>query len=254
MVGGRQLSKSRNWVIEVLDYLQRYDPDPLRYILAINDPERSDSNFTWDEFVRRNNDELVATWGNLVNRVLTFSYRKFDKRVPQPGPLDARDQALLDHIQGGFEPIGQMIEECKFKAALTEIMALAQAANRYINDKKPWAQIKTDPRAAATSLYVCLQAITWLRTMLTPFLPFTCQRLHEMLGFDGNLIGRIYIEEQREATRGHNVLRFDASDLTGAWAPEKLEPGQALREPKPLFTKLEESIAEAEMARMTAGA
>jgi methionyl-tRNA synthetase len=250
MVSGKQLSKSRNWVIDVLDYLERYEPDPLRYMLAINDPERSDSNFTWDEFVRRNNDELVATWGNLVNRVLTFTYKRFEGRVPQPAALDARDQALLAQIRDSFEPIGQMIEECKFKAAITEIMALAQQANRYLNEKEPWTRIKTDPAAAATSLYVCLQAITWLRTMLTPFLPFTCQRLHEMLGFAGSLIGRIEIEERAEATRSHNTLRFDASELTGKWEPETLPAGQPLREPKPLFLKLDDSIAETEMERM----
>ena len=88
--------------------------------------------------------------------------------------------------------------------------------------------------------------------MLTPFLPFTCQRLHEMLGFDGTLIGRLYIEEQHETTRGHNVLRFDASELSGAWAPETLTPGQALREPKALFLKLEPTVVDAEIERMTA--
>ena len=250
MVGGRQLSKSRNWVIEALDYLQRYDPDPLRYMLTINNPEKSDSNFTWEEFVRRNNDELVATWGNLVNRVLTFVYRKFDGKVPAPGPFDSQDETLLNQIRAGFEPIGQLIEECKFKAALTEIMALAQNANRYLNEKEPWAQIESDPQAAATTLYVCLQGITWLRTMLTPFLPFTCQQLHEMLGFDGSLIGRIYIEERQESKRSHRVLRYDKSNLVGKWEPERLEPGQQLRKPKPLFRKLDESVAEEETRRM----
>ena len=254
MVGGRQLSKSRNWMVEVLDYLERYDPDPLRYALTINAPERSDTNFTWDEFVRRNNDEMVATWGNLVNRVLTFTYRKLDKQVPQPGELDERDEALLDEIRDGFEPIGQLIETCKFKAALIEIMGLAQQANRYLNDKEPWAQIKEDPLAAATTLYVCLQGITWLRTMLTPFLPFTCQQLHEMLGFDGSLSGRLYVEELQEETRNHRALRFDNTDLVGSWGPEELPPAQKLRKPKPLFRKLEESIADEEMARMIAAA
>jgi len=254
MVGGRQLSKSRNWMIDALDYLDRYDPDPLRYALTINGPERSDTNFTWDEYVRRNNDELVATWGNLVNRVLTFTYRKYDKQVPQPGELDERDTALLDMIRAGFEPIGQLIEECKFKAALTEIMALAHEANRYLNEKEPWARIKDDPEAAGTTLFVCLQTITWLRTLLTPFLPFTCQQLHEMLGFDGSLIGRIYREEVQESTRSHLVLRFDDSELVGSWAPETLAPGQILRKPNPLFRKLEPGVAEEEMARMLASA
>ena len=254
MVGGRQLSKSRNWVIEALDYLERYDPDPLRYVLTINLPERSDTNFTWEEFVRRNNDELVATWGNLVNRVLTFTYREFDKKVPEPGKLDERDRELLAHIRGAFEPVGRQIEECKFKAALTDIMALAHEANRYLNEKEPWARIKDDQQSAATTLYVCLQGITWLRTMLTPFLPFTCQQLHTMLGFDGSLIGRIYTETVQEETRAHRILRFDRADLVGSWEPETLQPGQALRKPAPLFRKLEDSVAEEETARMLASA
>lgn len=252
MVGGRQLSKSRNWVIEAIDYLGRYDPDPLRYMLTINNPEKSDSNFTWEEFVRRNNDELVATWGNLVHRVLTFTYRTFDKRVPAPGELDARDQELLAAVRAGFEGVGDLIEGCKFKAALTEVMGLAQQANRYLNEKAPWAQIESDPTAAATTLYVGLQAITWLRTMLAPFLPFSSQQLHEMLGFDGSLIGRIYTEERVETARSHRVLRYDKSELVARWEPETLQPGHLLRKPKPLFRKLDESVAEEETARMLA--
>ena len=251
-VGGRQLSKSRHWVIEVPDYLQRYDPDPVRYALTINAPERSDSNFTWEEFVRRNNDELVATWGNLVNRVLSFTYRRFDQRVPEPGPLTQLDEEILQKVETGFEPVGQLLEECKFKQALTEIMALAREVNRYLNEREPWSLFKADPEGAATTLYVALRVIDSLKTLLTPFLPFTCQRLHEMLGYEGNLMGRQYIEEVHEEHRSHRVLRFDASDLVGEWAPSRLQPGQALRRPAPLFTKLDEGIAAEEQARMDA--
>ena len=133
-------------------------------------------------------------------------------------------------------------------------MDLAHEANRYLDEKAPWKAIKEDRQAAADSLNTALQVISILRTALYPFLPFTCQQLHEMLGFDGSLIGRIYSEELNASTRSHRAMRFDASELVGAWEPETLEPGQALRKPKPLFRKLEPSIAEEEMARMTAAA
>ncbi len=251
-VEGAKLSKSRRWVIEVLDVLERYDPDPWRYILTTNAPETSDVNFTWEEFVRRNNTELVATWGNLANRVLSFAYRRFDGRVPQPGDLDETDHALLARIEAGFDRVGHQIERCHFKAALTEAMALAQEANRYLNVKEPWKQIKEDPAAAATTIYVCLQAIDWLRVIFSPFLPFSSQRLHEYLGHEGSLFGRQYVEEYHETERSHLALRYDGSNLTARWEPTKLPPGQPLRQPQPLFHKLDESIVEEEIERLLA--
>ena len=164
-VEGRQLSKSRRWVIEALDYLERYDADPLRYMLAVNAPEGRDVNFTWDEFVRRNNDELVAAWGNLVNRMLTFTFKHFDQQVPEPGELDEADGAILARIEAAFEPIGEMINGCNFKAAIAEIMALAREANRYLDEKSPWIRIKQDRQAAATSIYVTLRVIDSLKTL-----------------------------------------------------------------------------------------
>jgi methionyl-tRNA synthetase len=249
-VEGAKLSKSRRWVIEVLDVLQRYDPDPWRYILTINAPETADVNFTWEEFVRRNNNELVATWGNLANRVLSFAYRRFDGRVPEPGELGETDRALLVRVEAGFESVGRQIEGCHFRAALTEAMNLAQEVNRYLNMKEPWQQIRTDPAAAATSIYVCLQAIDWLRVIFSPFLPFSSQKLHEYLGHEGTLFGRQYVETYHETKRSHLALRYDASGLSAAWKPERLPPGQRLREPQPLFRKLDESIIEQEIERL----
>ncbi len=249
-VEGAKLSKSRRWVIEVLDVLERYDPDPWRYILTINAPETADVNFTWEEFVRRNNNELVATWGNLANRVLSFAYRRFDGRVPEPGELDETDRALLARIEAGFASVGQQIEGCHFKAGLTEAMSLAQEANRYLNTKEPWQQIKTDPIAAATTIYVCLQAIDWLRLIFSPFLPFSSQKLHEYLGHEGSLLGRQYVETYQETERSHLALRYDASNLTATWEPSRLQPGQPLRQPQPLFTKLDESVIEREVEKL----
>ena len=252
-VEGRKLSKSRRWVIEMGDALDRYDPDPWRYALAASLPEAQDVNFTWEEFVRRNNEELVATWGNLANRVLGFAYKRFDGAVPEPGPLDDADRALLDRIEPTFAQVTQALEAVKLKQALTEAMALAHEANRYLNLKEPWKQIKTDPVAAATSIFVALRVIDSLKTLLAPFLPFTCQRLHNDLGYDGDLFGRLYTEELSETERRHLALRYDPTVAAGRWTPSQLAAGQALRQPAPLFLKLEPTVVDAELERMTSG-
>jgi len=249
---GKKLSTSRRWVVELPDYLTRYDPDPLRYVLAINAPETQDVNFSWREFVRRNNDELVATWGNLVNRVLGFAYNRLEGQVPNPGDLDETDQILLQEVAGGFDTVGDLIGRCKFKAALGEAMGLAHKVNRYLNTKAPWQQIKTDPSAAGTTIYVALQAIDWLKIMFCPFLPFTSQQLHQYMGHEGSLIGRLYIDNLQEETRSHNALRYDHTDTTGSWEATPLPAGQSLRKPAPLFTKLDEEVIDEELARMQA--
>ena len=252
-VEGRKLSKSRRWVIEMGDALDRYDPDPWRYALAASLPETQDVNFTWEEFVRRNNEELVATWGNLANRVLGFAYKRFDGKVPEPGAFDDTDRALLDLIEPTFAGVTQALEAVKLKQALSEAMALAHEANRYLNVKEPWKQIKTDPAAAATSIFVALRVIDSLKTLLAPFLPFTCQKLHNDLGYDGDLFGRLYIEEISETERRHLVLRYDDAMASGGWSSSHLPAGQALRQPAPLFLKLEPSVVDAEIERMTLG-
>jgi len=249
-VQGRQLSKSRNWMIELPDYLERYDPDPLRYVLSINMPERSDSDFTWEEFLRRNNDELVATYGNLVNRVLAFTWRNFDRQVPHPGALDEQDEAMLACAEAAFAKVGEALEACHFRAGIAEAMELAREANRYLDTKAPWFQIKEDREAAATTLYVVLNVINSLKTLLCPYLPFSSQAVHEMLGFDDNLLGRQYVVELQEQTRKHTALRYEAPPNGDRWQPARLAPGQALRKPKPLIKKLDDSIVEEEVERL----
>jgi len=246
----RKVSGSRGWAVWVLDFLSRYDPDALRYYLTANAPETRDTDFTWVDFVRRNNDELVAAWGNLANRVLSFAYSRFDERVPEPGEQDEADRALLAKIEAGFEPIGALIDACKIRAALGEVMALAREVNRYLDEKAPWLQIKEDRTAAATSVYTALRAIDSLKVLFTPFLPFSSQALHEMLGYEGSLFGRQYVATFEEETRSHQALCYDASELTERWEPSRLPPGQPLRQPRPLFEKLDESVVEEELARM----
>ncbi|MDH7488120.1 MAG: methionine--tRNA ligase [Anaerolineae bacterium] len=250
----RTLSKSRRWVIEVLDFLSRYDPDTLRYILSINMPETRDTNFSWGEYVRRTNDELVATYGNLVHRTLSFAQRNFEGRVPEPGELSEADAAILARADGAFQTVGDLLDGCKFKAAITEVMAVAHDANRYLDAKAPWFQIKTDRRTAATTIYTCLCVINDLKVLLAPFLPFSSQRLHRLLGYDTDIFGRQYTEVVQEATRSHLVLRYDGSALAARWEPSRVPPGQKLPPPTPLFSKVDESIVEQELARMSGGA
>ena len=224
-IEGNKVSTSQNWAVWLPDYLSRYDPDPLRYILAINMPETSDTDFSWREFVRRNNDELVAAYGNLVNRVLTLVYRNFDGKVPEHGELSDSDIAMMQAADFALEQAGDLLNRCNFKAAITSIMSTTREINRYLDEKAPWKAIKEDRQAAADSLYVALYAISCLKTAFYPFLPFSSQRAHEYLGFEGNV----------EAN---------------GWKPQPPRPGQKLREPKPLFTKLDEGIIQEETSRI----
>ena len=246
----RKVSGSRNWAVWMLDALSRYDADALRYYLIANAPETKDADFTWAEFVQRNNAELVATWGNLANRVLSFAYRNFDGAVPEPGELGEADKALLAHVEGSFDTIGALIDACKLRAALTETMAVAREVNRYLDEQAPWFQIKQDRAAAARSVYVALRAIDSLKTLTNPFLPFSSQRLHELLGYEGTIVGRQYVGTFEEETRAHTALCYDGSELVGRWEPSQLPPGQALLKPTPLFKKLDAKVVEEELARM----
>ena len=248
----KKISASRRWSIDLPDFLSRYDPDPLRYALTINAPETRDVNFTWDEFLRRNNDELVATWGNLVNRTLGFAYKRFDGRVPEPGPLDDTDRALLAESEAAFARVGAELDAVRLKLGLLKAMELAHTANRYLNDKAPWVQIKTDPAAAATTIYVSLQVIDRLKVLLNPYLPFTTQQLHHFLGYDGDIFGRLYIDEVTDARGARPVLRYDGSQIEARWEPTTLPPGQPLREPSALYKKLDPSIVDDERERLLA--
>jgi methionyl-tRNA synthetase len=248
---GEGMSGSRNWAVWMADALDRYSPDALRYYLTVAMPETRDTDWLWDDFVRRNNDELVATWGNLVNRALTFAYRHFDAKVPQPGPLEAPDSDLLSQIDAGFQPIGELIAACKFRAALGEVMALAREANRYLDEKGPWFQIKEDRDAAATTIYVAVTAIDSLKILFAPFLPFSSELLHQFLGYQQPLFGKQYtstIEENEGSS--HLALRYDDREASGEWKPSSLPAGQPLRQPEPLFAKLDENVAEKERARL----
>jgi methionyl-tRNA synthetase len=249
---GKKFSSSRGVVIYVNDVLSRYDPDPLRFFLAIAGPESQDTDFTWAEFVRRNNDELVATWGNLVNRVLSIAQRNFGQ-VPQPGELTAADQGLLSAVEAGFETVGSLIGAARFKAALSEALRLADLGNKYVSDQEPWKLVKSDRDRAAAVLYTALRAVDNLKVLFTPFLPFSSQKLHELLGYEGWLAGPlVFREETEEGGEAHRVLTGEYETWVGRWEPSALPVGQTLQPPAPLFKKLDESIVEQELARLGA--
>jgi methionyl-tRNA synthetase len=171
--------------------------------------------------------------------------------VPTPGSLEDIDRQLLARIEDGFEPIGQLIAGCKFRTALQETMALAREANRYLEEKGPWFQIKENVEAAGTTIYVALKAIDSLKVLFAPFLPFSSERLHQFLGYEGTLFGESYTATfEEEGGRIHKALCYDGSKASGEWKASELPPGQALRQPHPLFEKLDESVVEEERTRL----
>jgi methionyl-tRNA synthetase len=236
---GTQFSTSRGNVIGWNTVLSQFQADAWRYSLTAVAPENSDSEFTWADFVERVNNELVANWGNLANRMLGFAYKRFEGTVPTPGEFGKSDQDLMEEIKYGFKSVGALYNAARFKAALQELNRLTQRVNQYLNEKEPWKTIKSDPQAAATSVYVSLQVIDWLKVLWAPILPHSSEALHGYLGYDTALFGQQYTEEISDARGTHLVLRYDHSSAGGHWSAGTLAAGQALQEPQPLFVKLD---------------
>ncbi|MSP22895.1 MAG: methionine--tRNA ligase [Dehalococcoidia bacterium] len=228
-MSGSKASSSRNWAVWMPDYVARHDPDPLRYVLTAIMPETSDSDFTWAEYVRRNNDELVARWGNLVNRVLTLTRRNFEERVPQPpSTLAPESQALLDAVDAAFEEVGGHIEAVNLRNAIGAAMGVATLANRYLDDRAPWTAVRTDRDHAAETLFVAINVVSGIATLLQPFLPFT--------------------SPEAWAFCGHSVA---PGAIEGAgWRRTPVEAGTLLPEPHTLYKKLDDSLVEEEEARL----
>ncbi len=224
-MAGQKASTSRGVAVFIRDVMGRYDPDALRYYLCAMMPETADSDFSWPDFVARNNNELVATWGNLAHRAMTLTYRNFAGRVPDPGELDGRCCSLVERTESMLAEAGEHLGACRFRAALSSAMGLAQEANRFLDETAPWKALPNDRAGAARSLYTVLCAINGLKVALWPYVPFSCERLHTYLGYDTPFVD-------------------------GGWQLHRLAPGQALREPAPLFTKLEPSVVEQEEERL----
>ena len=246
---GRRFSTSRGVVIHVNDFLSRYDPDALRFYLMLAGPETQDTDFTWADFVRRNNDELVATWGNLAHRTLVNAHRRFGE-VPQPGKLTPDDESLIQTVESGFAKVGQHLEAARFRAALQELLHLSALVNQYLTENEPWKLIATDRERAGTVLYVALRSVDALKVMFAPFLPFSSQKLHEYLGSEGTVAGAPERRTVRESDGStHEVLTGDYTKSVGSWAPPSLPVGQKLRAPQPLFKKLDPAIVVPEELR-----
>src|SRR5919108_2272499 len=244
---GQKISGSRNWAVWGRDALTRYDPDALRYYLTVNMPELKDSDWDWADFVARNNNELVATWGNLVNRVLSFAYKHWEGHVPDVREEELRpiDRNLLNTVEAGFETVGKELEAVRLRAALGEAMKLATAVNQYLDQTSPWSEVKKDKAEAAKTIYTALRAIDSLKVIFAPFLPFTSEKLHSFLGYDTPLFGEQYIEEVKDSLGSHNVIRYrdvSRTDSPTSWQASRLEQNQELRQPSPLFKKLDESV------------
>lgn len=247
---GQQMSGSRNWAVWGLDFLTRYDPDTLRYYLTANMPESKDTDWDWQDFLNRNNNELVATWGNLANRVLSFAFKHWDGQVPSPNELRSADKKIIAAIEAGFSTVGEQLNEVHLRAALFEAMRLAGEVNKYLDETAPWFEIKTDKAAAATTVYTALRAIDSLKVLFSPFLPFTSNRLHTYLGYKDFLFGEQFVQTRQDDLGEHDVLRYNDTLAHGRWEPSQLPPGQALEKPAPLFRKLDESIVAEERSRL----
>lgn len=220
---GQQFSRGRNWAVWLPDYLERHPPDPLRFVLCAEMPETQDNDFTWEKYQSRVNNELVATYGNFVHRVLTFARNNFDGRVPEPGELSPSEKEILQRAEDAFVEVGRELESCRFRNALRAALSLAQAANGYLNQKEPWESIKTDREAAATAIWAAVQVVEALRRIFWPFLPFSSERLGSMLG---------------------------TSPTPEDWAPATVEGGRRLGAIEPLFKKVDDSLVEEENARI----
>ena len=252
---GKKLSGSKNWAVWGLDSLDRYDPDPIRYYLTVNMPENRDSDWDWEEFYQRNNNELVATWGNLANRVLSFAYKHWEGKVPEPGELREADKELLETVKAGFETVKGHLEAVKLRAALQEAMRLAAEVNKYLDTSAPWFEIKEDRDQAAKSVYTAMQAIDWIKLIFSPFLPHTCELLHSFLGYERPLYGSLITRDIEDDLSTHEVMLYEPGDALSAgeddlWVPTTLVPGAAFRKPSPLFKKLDHSIVDEERERL----
>ncbi|MGI9092225.1 MAG: methionine--tRNA ligase [Mycobacteriales bacterium] len=246
----RKFSASRGVGILVSDFLSRYDADSLRYYLAAAGPETQDTDFTWSEFLRRNNFELVAGWGNLVNRSVSMAAKNVGS-IPEPGELSTVDRALLETTRAGFKTVGDLIAASRQKAAIGGAMRVVGEANKYLSDQAPWKLTETDPERMRTVLHVALQAVDDCKAFLTPFLPHSAQRVHEQLGNDDLWAA---LPERREVDEdggpSYDVLMGDY-DTGARWESTPIKPGTPLAAPTPIFRKLDPSIVDDELERLS---
>lgn len=216
---GRKMSTSKNWVIWTSDFLKDFESDILRYYLLVNAPLNKDTDFSWEDFQRRINDELADVLGNFLHRTFTFTGRFFQGKIPEPSQFDDYDQKILDGLKEVPNIVAEHIENFKFRDGLVEIIRLAKLGNKYFNDKEPWKTVKNEPEIAATCLYICNQISKTLAVLLNPYLPVNSGKILE-------------------------ILNLDTSGVKWEQATQKIPAGQEISKPTPLFLKIEDKIIE----------
>ncbi|MDO5033025.1 methionine--tRNA ligase [Corynebacterium sp.] len=257
-MSGSKFSSSKGVVIYVKDFLKEFGADPLRYFIAVAGPENNDTDFTWDEFVRRINNELANGWGNLVNRTVSMAHKNFGE-VPAPSALEEADKEILALAEETFEQAGAALELSKFKQAITAIMHVVGEANAYIAAMEPWKLAKDESQRErlATVLWTALQVVSDCNTMLTPFLPFTAQKVHETLGREGVWAAEPQVEDVvddipvelvgvglPEENHPYPIITGDYTAQQAVWRRVEVTPGTPLSKPKPLISKLDPELAE----------
>ena len=250
---GSKFSTSRQKVIYVGDFLRAFGPDALRYFIAVAGPETQDTDFTWDEFVRRTNFELANEWGNLVNRSISMAQRNFGA-IPTPGTPQPVDAELLASSAASFDTVGELLNRSRFKAAIGEAMRVVGQANKYLSDTEPW-KLGGDPERQGTVLHTALQVVDDAKTLLTPFLPHSSQQVFQALGGTGTWAPQPEIREVTELDddvegvgappiRDYPVITGDYASARAVWKRLPVEVGRPLAKPTPLFTKLDPGLGE----------
>jgi len=201
----RKMSKSRGWVVNVDEYIEKFDPDPLRYYLIVVSPLNKDADFSWKEYARRNNDELADILGNFIHRALIFTCRFFNKRIPRPSIIEENDREILQSIKKTRIKTGDLIEALDLHRAIREIIELAATGNRYLNTEEPWKKIEKEPDDAATTLYIAIQIVKALSILLEPFLPFTAEKIWNFLNLTGNIHKQSWEDIEKPLPSTHKI-------------------------------------------------
>jgi methionyl-tRNA synthetase len=253
---GKQFSTSRGYVIYIRDVLERYGPDAIRYFICAAGPENQDSNFTWAEFVQRNNSELVAGWGNLVNRTAAMVAKNFGE-VPAPGDLEPVDEAVRAKVLAAFDTVGGLLGRQRVKAAVAEAMRTVGEVNKYVTDTEPFKLKGDDQRERlATVLHTLVQCVSDLNTILSPFLPHSSNAVHAAIGGSGQFMPMPVVQEvsglDDDADRSYPVVTGEYTG-TPTWASRPVDVGAVVAKPTPIFTKLDESVVGEELARLEQG-
>jgi methionyl-tRNA synthetase len=268
---GKKFSSSRGVVIYVKDFLERYQTDALRYYIISAGPETQDSDFTWEDFLQRTNSELVAGWGNLVNRSAAMIAKNFGE-IPDATLSEEIDIKLLENIESGFEVVGHLIEKHRQKNALSEIMRLVGLVNAYISITEPFklkgdvlgSEEKTRQRLGEI-LYTLASAVVDLNTMFSVFLPHSSAVIYEIFGGgsgidEGNgpqeiapMPKIVEVKDLDDETRGYPIITgdYELGKSILKWGHHKVVPHTEIEKPTPVFVKLDESIVQEELNRMT---